>query len=370
MTPFARHDRSFVGRWWWTVDHFVLGGIIVLAILGLFMVFAASPPVARKLGYPETHFIFKHLISLGISLGLLFLVSLMAPRGVLRLAVVCFAVFGLLTIATLFLAPEVKGSHRWLRMFGQQIQPTEFLKPCVTVIGAWLLARSEGIRGLVPATLLVGGVVGVLLMQPDVGMAALITLIFCAQLFIAGLSWLFVGIAVTVGVVGLYGAYALHPHVQERVDIFFGPVAEYDQIGIAMRALSSGGLFGRGPGEGVVKFSLPEAHSDFVFVTAAEEFGILFCLLIVLVFAVVVLKALHRTQDSNDRFVRLAAFGLAAELGLQALINMAVNLNLMPTKGMTLPLISYGGSSMMALGIGLGMLLAFTRRGARLGGVP
>ena len=368
MTPFARHDRTFVGRWWWTVDHFMLGGILVLAMLGVFMVFAASPPMASRLDFAETHFIVKHATMLAASMTLLFLMSLFGPRGVLRIAWICLAVFGMLTLATLFFAEEVKGSQRWLRMFGMQLQPSEFLKPSLAVIGGWLLARAEGMSGALPAAVFVGLSVCILLMQPDVGMAAVVTLIFCAQLFVAGLSWYLVGLVLTTGIVGLYGAYTFLPHVRERFDVFFGPVAEYDQIGMAMRALSSGGLFGRGPGEGVVKYSLPEAHSDFVFVTAAEEFGILFCLLIVFVFAVVVLKALHRIQQNNDRFVQLAAFGLAAELGLQAVINMAVNLNLMPTKGMTLPLISYGGSSMLALGVGLGMLLALTRRGVRLGG--
>ena len=370
MTAFARTDRTFLGRWWWTVDRFVLGAIIVLATLGVFMVFAASPPVARKLNLPETFFIIKHAKTLVLTFFCLFLISTLGPRGILRLAMGCFTVFGALTIATLVMAPEIKGSHRWLFIFGQQIQPSEFVKPALAVIGAWLLARSNGLEGAPIALLVVGGSIVVLLMQPDVGMAVLVAIIFCGQMFVAGLSWLSVVAAMAFGAFGLFCAYQFLPHVRDRIDNFSGPVAEFDQIGTAMRALSSGGLFGRGPGEGVVKYSLPEAHSDFVFVTAAEEFGILFCLLIVIVFAMVVLKALYRVHQANDRFVQLAAFGIATQLGLQALINMAVNLNLMPTKGMTLPFISYGGSSMLALGIGLGMLLALTRKGVRMGGVP
>ena len=369
MTAFARTDRTLLGRWWWTVDRFALGAVVLLAFLGVLMVFAASPPVARKLDLPEMHFIAKHLKTLFLALVCLFAFSTLAPRGVLRLAIACFVVFAGLTLATLVWAPEIKGAHRWLFPLGQQLQPSEFLKPSLAVVVAWLLARKPGLEGLPLAALITAATVAALLFQPDLGMAALISAIFCAQLFVAGLTWRWVAMAVGAGVAGLWAAYQSFDHVRDRIDTFLEPASAVDQAGIAMRAVSSGGLFGRGPGEGVVKFSLPEAHSDFVFVTAAEEFGILFCLLIVVVFAVLVLRTLHRIRQSEDRFVALAATGLVTQLGLQAVINMAVNLNLMPTKGMTLPLISYGGSSMVAIGLGLGMLLALTRRSVRLGAV-
>ncbi|MCB2054870.1 MAG: cell division protein FtsW [Geminicoccaceae bacterium] len=370
MSVFARTDRTVFGRWWWTVDRPVLGGIAFLAALGVLMVLSASPPVARNLDYDESYFIVRHLRTLVLAAACLVGVSLLAPRGVLRAAIICLAVFGAATVATLFLAPEIKGSHRWLFPLGQQLQPSEFVKPALAVVTGWVLARAEGLQGLPVAGTLIAIVTMVLLLQPDLGMAVLIGAVFCAQLFVAGLAWGWVAAAIAVACTSVWGAYHLLPHVKERIDGFLDPTVEVYQVERALSALTSGGLFGRGPGEGVVKYNLPEAHSDFVFATAAEEFGILFCLLIVTAFALIVLRALGRVYENEDRFVQLAGVGLITQLGLQALINMAVNLNLIPTKGMTLPLISYGGSSMVALGIGLGMLLALTRRGVKLEAAP
>ncbi len=370
MNAFARTDRSLLGQWWWTVDRFLLIGIGLLILFGVIMVLASSPPIARNLRLGEMHFVVKHFTVLVPTVLGLFGVSLLAPRGVLRLAVGLLAVFACLTLATLWFAPEIKGAHRWLFIAGQQLQPSEFMKPALAVVTAWLLASRPGMGGLPAALLLVGPTVALLLLQPDLGMATVVVAFFSIQLFVAGLAWLPIVILCGAGMAGLWGAYQLLPHVRDRVDGFLDPTAEVYQVERALSAVQSGGLFGRGPGEGVVKFRLPEAHSDFVFATVAEEFGIIVCLLLVAVFCALVLRALWRTQLNPNRFVQLAATGLIAQFGLQALINMAVNLNLVPTKGMTLPFISYGGSSLLAVALTMGMLLALTRRGARLEPVP
>lgn len=370
MTTFARTDRSLLGQWWWTIDRFLLIGIGLLALIGAIMVLASSPPIARNLGLDGMHFVVRHFVVLLPATLCLMGVSLLAPRGVLRLATVVLVVFSALTFATLFMAPEIKGATRWLFIAGQQLQPSEFLKPALAVAVAWLLASRPGLSGLPMALLLVAVTMALLLLQPDLGMAAVVAAFFATQLFVAGLGWLPIIVMMGAGVAGLWGAYTLLPHVQERIDGFLDPSAEIYQVERAMSALKSGGFLGRGPGEGVVKFHLPEAHSDFVFAAVAEEFGILACLVIVALFAALVLRTLWRLEANPNRFVQLAATGLVAQFGLQALVNMAVNVNLVPTKGMTLPFISYGGSSLMALALTMGMLLALTRRGARLEPLP
>ena len=366
MSVFSRTDRSILGQWWWTVDRMLLAGVALLIGFGILMVFAASPPVAQSINLPESHFIIKHLIYLAPAAFFLLGVSILAPLGVLRLAVGMTGLFAVLVVAVLIAGPEIKGAKRWLFLFGSQLQPSEFLKPALAVVAAWLLTRSSSMSGWMPASVLVCAVIGLLILQPDLGMATLVAAVFCAQLFVAGLPWLLVIVFIGLGISGIWGAYQWLPHVRTRIDSFLDPTAEVYQVQKAMNAVSSGGLWGRGPGEGVVKFRLPEAHSDFVFATTAEEFGLIACLIIVIVFALIVARSLMRAHNNNDRFTQLAAAGLVVGFGLQALINMAVNLNVMPTKGMTLPFISYGGSSMLALAVGMGMLLALTRRGAKL----
>ena len=293
-------------------------------------------------------------------------VSMLAPLGVLRLGVGMYAGFGVLLLLTLFYAPEVKGATRWLPIFGVPLQPSEFVKPGVVILAGWLLSRWPGTGGLPAAMATVLPVLAVLVLQPDVGMTAVVGAVFGVQLFVAGLTWFWVLLLLGVAGVGLWQAYLWLPHFADRVNDFLDPGSLGYQIERALRAVAEGGLFGRGPGEGVQKWHLPDAHADFIFAATAEEFGVVACLALVALFAFLILRGLWRVNDTGDRFVQLAATGLIAEFGLQALINMAVNLNLIPTKGMTLPFISYGGSSLLALAIAMGMLLALTRRGARL----
>jgi len=361
-----RTNRSVVGNWWWTVDRTMLAGVGLLAVIGTILIFAASPAVSERVYGAEMHFVVKHLVMLAPATFLLLFVSMLSPLGVLRLSVGMYALFGFLTVLTMFFAPEVKGATRWLPIFGLPLQPSEFLKPAVIVFMAWVLARRHGLMGFPTALAVVIPVLTVLVLQPDVGMTALVAAAAGAQMFVAGLGWVWVLLLLGAGVLGAWQAYLWLPHFAERVNDFMDPTSLGYQIERALRAVASGGLFGRGPGEGMQNRHLPDAHADFIFAATAEEFGVVACLALVALFAFLILRGLWRLADTTDRFVLLAASGLIAQFGLQALINMAVNLNLIPTKGMTLPFISYGGSSLLALAIGMGMLLALTRRGARL----
>jgi len=344
----------------------MLAGVGLLAVIGTILIFAASPAVGERVYGAEMHFVVKHLVMLVPATALLLFVSMLAPLGVLRLAVGMYVLFGAMTVLTLFFAPEVKGATRWLPILGLPLQPSEFLKPAVVVVTGYILARRPRLTGLPATAATVLPVLATLIMQPDVGMTALVAAAAGVQLFVAGLGWVWVLLLLGSGVVGAWQAYVWLPHFAERVNDFMDPASLGYQIERALRAVASGGLFGRGPGEGVQKWHLPDAHADFIFAATAEEFGVVACLALVALFAFLILRGLWRLVDTSDRFVLLAATGLIAQFGLQALINMAVNLNLIPTKGMTLPFISYGGSSLLALAIGMGMLLALTRRGVRL----
>jgi cell division protein FtsW len=267
---------------------------------------------------------------------------------------------------TLFTGVEIKGATRWISVGPLSLQPSEFLKPCFAIFAAWMFSLQKtapGIPGNAIAIVAFAAVIALLLKQPDLGMTAVVTATWAAQFFIAGLPFFWVFLMVGAGVAGLVTAYFLLPHVTERVDQFFNPESgDTYQIDRALEAFQNGGLYGKGPGEGSVKLVLPDAHADFVFAVAGEEFGLIVCLVVVGLFAFIVLRALSRLLGEHNHFVMLAATGLVTSFGLQAIVNMASTLHLMPTKGMTLPFISYGGSSIVAIGLGVGMLLALTRR--------
>ncbi len=373
MIAFARTDTSVLGRWWWTVDRWTLAVLGVLILLGLLLLAAASPPVAERLGYDSFHFVRRQLAFLPIAVTILVGVSLLSPRQVLRLSVAVFAVAFALTVLTLVVGEEIKGSQRWIGLGPFALQPSEFLKPAFTVLAAWLFAlhgEDEGFPGRAIAVVLFVAVVGVLLRQPDIGMAMLVAATWGSLLFVAGLHLVWVAGFVGLGIAGLVGAYFYLPHVASRIDRFLDPASgDNYQIARAMEAFANGGLFGRGPGEGMVKTRLPDAHSDFIFAVVGEEFGILACILLVGLFAFIVLRGFSRLYQEQNFFVLLATTGLLVQFGLQALINMASALHLMPTKGMTLPFISYGGSSLLALAYAMGMVLALTRRRVRQGGL-
>ena len=374
MISFPRTDTSLVGRWWWTVDRWTLLAVALLIAIGTLLTLAASPAVAEKLGLDPQHFVLRQVVFLPLAIAVMFIVSLMSPRGVRRISVIGLAISLIFVGLTLFMGEEIKGATRWLQLAGLSIQPSEFVKPCFAVTAAWMLAeqrRREGVPGGLICCALFAVVVWLLVSQPDFGMTAVVSAVWFGQCFIAGLPMLWVGILAVLGLVGAVVAYATSAHVASRIDLFLNPASgDSYQIDRAMDAFGQGGLLGRGPGEGMVKRVLPDAHTDFIFSVAGEEFGLIACLIIVGLFGFVTMRGFARLLHEEDLFVLLAAAGLLTQFGLQALINIGVNVNLLPTKGMTLPFISYGGSSMLALALAMGMVLALTRRRPNLGGLP
>jgi cell division protein FtsW len=372
MPTLARTDTSLVGRWWWTVDRWTLGAVGLLALIGAILTLAASPAVADRIGLDTFYFARRQMVFLSMGMICMLLVSFLTPKGVRRFAVALTGFAIIMMIMTLALGVEIKGATRWLRVGGISLQASEFVKPGFAVLAAWMFAARR-LDDQVPGYALASGlyvlVAGLLLLQPDVGMTIVVSAIWGIQFFVAGLPLLFV---VGVGVLFMSGsvmAYLSFDHVRSRIDRFLDPdAAEGFQVGRALEAFRNGGWGGRGPGEGRVKEVLPDAHADFILAVAGEEFGLIVCMVIVVLFAFVVLRGFARVFKGDDLFVLLATTGLLVQFAIQAIINMASTLNLMPPKGMTLPFISYGGSSTVALGIGMGMILALTRVSADSGG--
>lgn len=369
MSTFARTDRSELGRWWWTVDRWSLVAIVLLMGLGAILLLAASPAAGERIGLDSFYLAKRQFILLPVALAVLAGVSLSSPRWTRRLAVLGLLGTMLLCAAALLAGSEIKGATRWISLLGFSLQPSEFLKPCFAVTAAWMFAACKddpAVPGIHIATglwLLCGAL---LLLQPDVGQFFVLSAIWGVQFFLSGLPLVWVVAILIGGICALVGTYFALPHVAARIDSFLDPDAgDRYQINRSIEAFSSGGLLGRGPGEGTVKSQLPDAHSDFIFAVAGEEFGLLVCLAIVGLFAFLVLRGFSRVLQDNSLFVLLASAGLLTQLALQALINMASALHLIPTKGMTLPFISYGGSSLLAMALAMGMLLALTRRRPR-----
>jgi cell division protein FtsW len=370
MTAFARTDQSVVARWWWTVDRWSIAAIGTIIGIGCVLMLAASPAVATRIGFDSFHFVKRQLAILPPSLLIMFAVSLLTPKWIRRLSVIGFAIGVLLLVMTYFWGTEIKGARRWIMLGGLGLQSSEFVKPFFAVVAAWMFAEQRKGGGF-PGDLLSIGfylvVVALLLAQPDLGMTVVISAIWFTEYFLAGLPIAFVVILAMMGGGGLVGAYFLFPHVASRIDRFLDPgTGDTFQVDRGLEAFANGGLWGRGPGEGVIKSVIPDAHADFVFAVAGEEFGLIACLIIVSLFCFVMMRGFGRLLQESNLFVLLAGTGLLVQFGLQAVINMASTLHMMPTKGMTLPFISYGGSSLLALGLGVGMMLALTRR--RYGG--
>jgi cell division protein FtsW len=361
----SRVERTAFGAWWWTVDRPMLVAFLALMLTGVVLSLAASPPVASRLGLEPFYFVYRHMILLVPAIVIMLATSFLPRRYIRRLALVVFVASLALIVATLAFGPEVKGSRRWIAILGINIQASEFLKPAFVILIAWLFGetarRPEMPANTIALALLAIAITG-LVLQPDFGQTMLVALVWGALFFLAGMRLIWVFGLSSVAVVGIGLAYFTIPHVTRRIQRFLDPGSgDTFNIDQALESFWRGGWFGRGPGEGTVKRILPESHTDFVFAVAAEEFGIVLCLVLVALFMFIVLRALRHALRDEDPFARFAAAGLAVMFGLQAAINMAVNLHLMPAKGMTLPFISYGGSSMISLAYGMGMLLALTR---------
>ncbi len=374
MIAVARTDTSLVGRWWWTVDRWTLLALALLLGLGAFLTMAASPPVADRMGVDSFHFVRRQVAMIGPALAVLFATSLLSPIGVRRLAVAGFIVGVALLVATPIVGAEINGARRWIKLGAVSLQASEFVKPTFAVVSAWLFATyrldSAGPANIV-CVALCASVVGLLVLQPDFSMAVVVAAVWGAQYFIAGLGLRWVALLGGLGAAGAAAAYRFMPHVADRIDRFVDPASgDTYQVDTAREAFMTGGLFGRGPGEGVVKEVLPDAHSDFIFAVAGEEFGVVFCLGLIALYAFIVLRGFSRALQDRSLFVVLAVGGLLIQFGLQALIHMSVTLGLAPPTGMTLPFVSYGGSSTLSIALAMGMVLALTRRRSGGGGVP
>ncbi len=364
----SRNDRSVLATWWFTVDRGLLSAILVLAGIGLLLSLAASPAIALKKGFHAFYFVERQVVFLGAGLIVMLAVSTLETRNVRRLALALFLTMVAAMATVLLVGDEINGAKRWVRLAGFSLQPSEFAKPAFVVLAAWGLAearRRADMPGLGIAVAAYLVFVGLLVQQPDVGQTLLVTLVWGAMLILAGQPLALAAAVAGAGAAGLATAYFTLPYVRWRIDRFWNPTAgDNSQTDRALQSFVEGGFFGRGPGEGTIKSVLPDAHTDFIFAVIAEEYGVIACLGLIALFGFIVLRVFARCLDEPDDFRRIAASGLVLVFGLQALINMAVSAGLVPPKGMTLPLISAGGSSTVAVALGLGLILALTRRRA------
>ncbi|WP_333586972.1 putative lipid II flippase FtsW [Phenylobacterium sp.] len=364
---FSRSDRSPLGVWWWTIDRWLLGAVAILIALGLLLSFAASPAAAARMNVGDPfHFALRQSVFAVIGSAMLVGVSMLSVRNVRRLAFFIYLGAILLMIALPFLGHSAKGATRWVEFAGFTLQPSEFMKPALIVLVAWMFAegqKGEGVPGVTIAFCLYALSALLLLIQPDIGQTVLITVAFGAAFWMAGVPLSWIMILGVLAVLCLSSTYFIFSHVADRVNRFLSPeAADTFQVDRAAEAIAAGGLFGRGPGEGVMKRHVPDLHTDFIYSVAAEEYGLVFSLIVISLFAFIVIRGLYRALKLSNPFEQVAAAGLFVLVGQQAIINVAVNLNMMPTKGMTLPFLSYGGSSLIASGLTLGMALALTRR--------
>lgn len=365
-TVASKPGEPVLPKWWRTVDKWALSAIMVLFLLGILLGLAASVPLAERNGLTQFYYVYKQLFFGSIALVTMILVSMMSPKMVRRLGVFGFVCCLIAICALPFIGTDFgKGATRWISLGFASVQPSEFLKPGFVVFSAWLMAASFEVGG--PPGKRMSFAVAVLVafllaMQPDFGQACLILASWALMYFVAGAPMLLL-IGMAGGVVGAgFVAYNSSEHFARRIDGYLNPeIDPRTQIGYATNAIQEGGFFGVGVGEGRVKWSLPDAHTDFIIAVAAEEYGLVLVLVIIALFMVVTVRSFLRLIHERDPFIRFAGTGLAALFGMQALINMGVAVRLLPAKGMTLPFVSYGGSSLVAAGIGLGFLLAFTR---------
>ena len=372
MLRISRNNVGPVGLWWYTVDRWMLFGLIILGCIGLFFSLAVSPAEAISIKTDTYFFLTRHLIYCCVSLFFLIFISILSPHITRKLSLLIFFLSLIGVFLTLIIGINSGGASRWLPFFGFTIQPSEFLKPSLIVVIAWFLARSQIENNkwiqLIPL-FLISLTVALLLQQPDIGQTVLIVLTVMGLMFFNGLPWKIVIGLVSSGILGFVFLYFNFSHVSLRVDnwlnVWFNPESldsRPTQISSAIDAFENGGLFGQGIGEGWMKYNLPDAYTDFIFAAVAEEGGLFIILLIIFVYGFLIMRGFSKILGLRNYFNQLAASGLLLIFGLQTLFHMAVNLSLVPAKGMTLPFISYGGSSIMALGICMGMFLSLTKK--------
>ena len=367
---YGRSDRSALGRWFWEIDRVLLLLVAILIGIGLVAVAAASPAAAQRYSggsvtFAPLHYFYRQLVWIALSVPVMIFVSMMPRERAKRLSLIGAALFLVAMVFVPLVGPEINGAQRWIGVGFTQFQPSEFLKPFYVVAMAALLSLRERDKSL-PVFWLSGGFVGViavlLMLQPDFGSTIIFGTVWIAMMALAGVSLRTLALLAVGALVAVVLAYFFYPVATIRIDGFLFGEGDNFQVENAMRTLTAGGLFGMGPGGGTRKFGLPEPHTDYIFSVIGEEFGLIACIAIAAIYLAIIVRVLVKLLDEESSFAILASAGLAIQFGLQALINMAVNVQIAPSKGMTLPFISYGGSSMLALSIGMGLLLAFTRR--------
>ncbi|MGB0906326.1 MAG: FtsW/RodA/SpoVE family cell cycle protein [Maricaulaceae bacterium] len=362
----SRTNRSPLFEWWRSVDHITLSFLICLLAAGLVLSMGTSPAASARLELSNPfNFLYRHAVFAGLGLSGAIFISIMGPTFARRVGILALLGSVAAMIAVSFIGYEVKGAQRWLRIGSFGLQPSEFAKPAFIVFAAWMFSMKKREPGL-PAMWIVlaayAGLISLLIGQPDFGQSFLLTFSFAAVFFFAGLSLGWMLFFMGTSLVGVGAAYLALPHVKDRVNRFLNPESnDTYQTDKALEAIANGGWLGRGPGEGTVKNSVPDIHTDFIFAATVEEFGFLITLVLIALLAGFVMRAFRNALKLNDYFSQLAVAGLATMIGMQIVINLFVNLNMAPPKGMTLPFISYGGSSMLALCFSAGLILAFTR---------
>lgn len=367
---FARTDHSRIARWWWTVDRSILVCLMVLMIVGIALVTSASPSVANRIGSDHSHFITRHMIFVVPSLVMMVGISILDHLWIRRIGTLVFAGIILLMLLVPFVGADIKGAQRWINLGGFSLQPSEFIKPAFAIVSAWLIShqkKNPAFRGNLFSALIYAFIVFLLMSQPDFGMTFVLTCMFASQIFMAGLPLRYLFMMAILASVAVVCVYFSFDHVRVRMDKFLNPhgTADTYQVDKSLEAFANGGFFGTGPGQGTVKNSIPDVHADFIFAVSGEELGLFATLALVGVYSFILLRGFGRLMESNDMFVVLAAGGILSMFGLQAFVHMGSSLHLLPTKGMTLPFISYGGSSILAMGFGMGVVLGLTRREAR-----
>ena len=359
----SRSDRSSIALWWWTVDRWLLSCVVFLVVFGIFLVMASSQTIALKLDLPYNYFTIKHLIFIIISIPIIIIFSILSDRQIKALCILgLFFTICLMTLILLY-GDTIKGAQRWINIIGFSFQPSELCKPFFVIVNAWLLSlwiEKKEFLGQLWSTTILGIIIILLLLQPDIGMALVILSTWGFQLFIVGIPIILITLLALALPLFILFAYYNFNHVFIRINNFLGETSY--QVSKSLKSFETGGLFGKGPGEGFYKKSLPDAHSDFVFAVAAEEYGVLICCLIVLIYITIFARSFFLCLTNNNLFFMVAVSGVVFQLTVQSIIHMLSNVDLIPTKGMTLPFLSYGGSSMISTAITIGILLSLTKK--------